>query len=122
MILITLTQVDNKKESSGEKGNRKCSLERKGSLGSLCYSPGCAGREAIAVNEVSTIRGASCFAPGQSRVPWALPSQLPACERDGFQVSAPGKQLLTKAAAVVIPGAQDPSQPSSKARQFSMLW
>lgn len=41
-------------------------------------------------------------------------SQLPACEREGLQVSAPGKQLLTKAAAVVIPGAQGPSQPHSQ--------
>lgn len=78
--------------------------------------------QAITVKEVSTVRGASCSAPGQSRVPWALPSQLPAYERKGFQVSAPRKQLLTKAAAIVIPGAQGPSQPSSKAQQFSMWW
>lgn len=89
-------------------------MERKGALDSLCYSPGYAGREAITVNEISTVRGASCSAPGQSRVPWTSPSQLPACEREGLQVSAPGKQLLTKAAAVVIPGAQGPSQPHSQ--------
>lgn len=113
LSLVSLTQADNKKEQWG-KGDRKCSLERKGALDSLCYSPGCAGREAITVNEISPVRGASCSAPGQSRVPWASPSQLPACERERLQVSAPEKQLLTKAATVRIPGAQGPSQPSSQ--------
>lgn len=108
MILISLTQVDNKKKNSEAKGNRKCSLERKGSLDSLCYNPGCTGREAITVNEISTVREVSCSAP------WTSPSQLPACEREGLQVSAPGTQLLTKAAAVVIPGAQGPSQQSNR--------